>query len=241
MFVVRRPSYFMNETPENSSVQQTAKQVLAEIMCIISPDSSEQSIISFAIDRLSQYELTQTWYYDCPALVLLGSRSCLTISGRDYTPGTELVGQTNRVTVDLSPLQGTQWGDCARSFVIEDGSVVSTPSRGEFQRGIDFVANLHKAMRRFVTCETRICELYHFANDFIASERFENLDFLGNIGHSIATSLDGRIFLDATNHRTLGSIRSFTFEPHVRELGGRWGFKHEDIYYFDQSGTVVAL
>jgi len=32
-----------------------------------------------------------------------------------------------------------------------------------------------------------------------------------------------------------------TFEPHVRAVGGRWGFKHEEIYRFDASGRVIPL
>jgi hypothetical protein len=33
----------------------------------------------------------------------------------------------------------------------------------------------------------------------------------------------------------------FTFEPHISQHGGRWGFKHENIYYFDNSGAVMEL
>ena len=69
-----------------------------------------------------------TWYYDCPALVLLGSRSCVSISGRHYVPSDERVGEFNLVTVDLSPLLDGVPGDFARSLCVENGEVTDTPA-----------------------------------------------------------------------------------------------------------------
>ncbi len=85
------------------SSQKSAKQVLSDIAGFISPKETERSIANFAVHRLSEKGLQNTWYYSCPAFVLLGSRSCLSISGRDYTPSEEPVGRKNLVTVDLSP------------------------------------------------------------------------------------------------------------------------------------------
>ena len=46
--------------------------------------------------------LTETWYYDCPALVLSGERTSVSASGRDYKPSNMPLGDFNLVTVDLS-------------------------------------------------------------------------------------------------------------------------------------------
>ena len=51
----------------------------------------------------------ETWYYNCLAFVLLGSRSKRSESGRIYQSDFELVGSNNLVTVDLSPLMGGLW------------------------------------------------------------------------------------------------------------------------------------
>src|SRR5690349_13373666 len=99
--------------------QQAAQAVLRELTGQIGPDDTEQSIADTAAAALSAHGVPQTWYYDCPALVLLGSRSCRSESGRSYRPGLEPVGQTNLVTIDLSPSYNGHWGDCARSFPIE--------------------------------------------------------------------------------------------------------------------------
>ncbi len=231
----------MTTTPANVSVQRIAKHVLADLVAVVGPDSTEETIVSFAVDRLSDYGVTDTWYYDCPALVLLGGRSCLSVSGRDYRPCNERVGRENVVTVDLSPIHESLWGDCARTFVIEDGKVVDSPAKPEFRRGIDLLKDLHSGIREFVTVNTRFCDVHEFANDTIAAARFENLDFLGNVGHSIVSKLADREFIDRNNTHPLHAVGCFTFEPHVREAEGKWGFKHEEIYYFDQAGCLGVL
>lgn len=231
----------MIPSSQHVAVQRAAKQVLTEISDFISPTSTERSIATFATERLAQLGFSQTWYYSCPALVLLGSRSCLSISGRDYKPDTEPVGETNLVTVDLSPCKELFWGDCARSFVVENGRVVCTPVGVEFQRGLAFVEELHIQVRSFVTPQTTFGDLYEFANQQITSEGFENLDFHGNVGHSIAKTLADREFVEEGNRRALGAVPGFTFEPHVRKSGSRWGFKHENIYYFNGAGNPTEL
>ncbi len=226
---------------QSVAIQNAAKAVLSAVGSVISCDSTEQSIAAFAVERLAQFGYSETWYHSCPALVLLGSRSCLSISGREYAPATELVGETNLITVDLSPCKDSCWGDCARSFVVENGRVVSTPLEPEFQRGNAAVQELHMKVLGWLTPETTFGGLYDLANRLIRSAGLENLDFLDNVGHSIAMDLADREFAEAGNRRALGSVPYFTFEPHVREIGGRWGFKHENIYYFNDAGKLTEL
>src|SRR5690606_32230762 len=218
-----------------------AKRVLEALRSDISRASTEATIAASAAARLRALGLTDTWYHDCPALVLLGTRSCLSASGREYVPATDPVGDHNLVTVDLSPSQGCVWGDCARSFAIEGGRVVAAPFDPEFGAGFAAEARLHAAMRKFVQPGTSFHSLYEFGNDLIAAQDFENLDFRGNLGHSIETRLAGRWFIERNNWNRLGDVSCFTFEPHIRVRGGQWGFKHENIYYFDGTGAVVEL
>jgi hypothetical protein len=44
---------------------------------------------------------------------------------------------------------------------------------------------LHKRMKSYVTTDTLFSELYQFGNNEIERLGYENLDFLGNLGHSI--------------------------------------------------------
>jgi Xaa-Pro aminopeptidase len=222
-------------------VQNAAKAVLRELADSIGPDDTEQSIATRAVDALARHGIRETWYYDCPALVLLGSRSCLSASGREYRPHSEPVGQNNLVTVDLSPSDGTHWGDCARSLAVEHGCVTFSPKSAEFAAGISFLRGLHAAMRRFVRPQTTFHELAIWTAQQIDAAGFVNLDFRANVGHSIATRREDRLYIEAGNERPLGEVTFFTFEPHVRAAGGPWGFKHEDIFFFDAAGNLQEL
>ena len=223
------------------ALQRIARQVLADLAPTIGPLDTESSIAGRAVERLRCQGVTETWYHNCPALVLLGSRSCLSISGRDYTSAHESVGQTNLVTIDLSPMRGAARGDCARSFFVEHGRVTDAPASEEFSRGKAFLESLHAAMPEFVSASTTFHELFDWTNARIAAAAFENLDFRHNIGHSLAVEGEPRRFIEAGNHARLADAPFFTFEPHVRLVGGRWGFKHENIFFFDSAGRLEEL
>ncbi|MNO94785.1 Metallopeptidase family M24 [compost metagenome] len=227
--------------PLNLPVQAAAKSVLAQLVDHITPDSTEVSIARIAADMLTQLGYPDTWYYDCPAFVLLGSRSQASVSGRDYQPSEEAVGLQNLVTVDLSPRSGTLWGDCARSFYVEDGICRTLPLGDEFTRGYEAEQSLHNIMLRFARPETTFNDLYELANESIIDAGFENLDFLGNVGHSICEQRDQRLYIESGNNRRLGEVICFTFEPHIRLRAGKWGYKHENIYYFNDDGTPCEL
>jgi Xaa-Pro aminopeptidase len=226
---------------QHRDVQNATKSVLASLASKISASDTESSIAETAYRELCALGFSETWYYKCPAFVLAGSRSCMSISGRDYKPNSEAIGQFNLVTVDLSPMKNDRWGDCARSFYVERGCVVSEPVTPELLSGKCFLQTLHAEMRTTVYPEMKFHELFEWTNDRIKNSGFQNLDFLGNVGHSIATRREDRQYIEAKNTCQLQAVPFFTFEPHVREVGGKWGFKHENIFYFNQDGHVEKL
>jgi Xaa-Pro aminopeptidase len=231
----------MRTIEEHRAVQTVAKAVLARLADDIGPGNTERSIARLAVQLLAEQGVTETWYYDCPAMVLLGSRSCLSVSGRDYRPSDEPVGLTNLVTVDLSPSRHGVWGDCARSFAVEEGRCVEMPRSPEFRRGMTMERRLHEDLLAFATADTTFGELHEHTSAAITAAGFVNLDFLGNVGHSIESRRDDRCYIEAGNARRLGEVALFTFEPHIREAGGAWGFKHESIYRCGPSGRVEEL
>jgi Xaa-Pro aminopeptidase len=230
-----------NLAHKHQAVQSVAKAVLVELGPTLSADDTEQTIAVRATEMMAKRGIDETWYYACPAFVLLGSRSCLSISGRDYKPSCEPVGSFNLVTVDLSPMKDGVWGDCARSFAIEHGTYAPSPVDAAFRRGMEVERLLHEAMRSFVRPKTSFDELFEFANEEIHRHGFENLDFMGNVGHSIESTRDARRYIERSNKDLLGDIAVFTFEPHIRQRGGSWGFKHENIYCFNGESRVVEL
>jgi len=179
-------------------VQNAAKEVHAGLFNIINSESTEKIIVGAAIELLREQGVTDTWYHGVPAFVLLGSRSCESISGRDYVPSSEQVGETNLVTVDLSPMLGNIWGDCARSFYVENGVCTNKPECIEFQEGASLELELHKLMISFVSPNTLFSELYEFGNHEIRKRGFENLDFLGNLGIALRQMLRKDVSLTRT-------------------------------------------
>ena len=215
--------------------------MLAELAADIRADSTEASIAAAARGMLAARGYPGTWYHGCPALVLLGDRSCLSISGRAYRPADEPVGQFNLVTVDLSPCDGALWGDCARSYCVEDGVVVQSPRDAELMAGLRMQLRIHEALREMARPATTIDDVCSMAAAILRDEAYENLDFHQNFGHTIVETRDARAWVEPGNRTTLADVGLFTFEPHVRAIAGRWGFKHEDIYYIDSSGRLAVL
>lgn len=229
------------ELAEYKAIQNHAKVVLEEIKRYINSDSCEKTIASDCVQLLKYRGVSETWYYKTPALVLLGSRSCLSISGKKYLPANESVGQRNLVTIDLSPLFDGFWGDCARSFAVEAGKVVDSPNNSEFCEGIDIQYRLHQEFRELADPKKTFEQLFLEMNSKIQQLGYENLDFLGNVGHTIEKRREDRIYFEKGNKKLLKDSHYFTFEPHIRKQSANWGFKHENIYYFGKNGKVVEL
>jgi hypothetical protein len=227
--------------PENHRVQAAAKEVLQELAGKITAQSTERTIAVSTTRMLAERGFPCTWYYDCPALVLLGNRTCESISGRTYEPKDLSVGLHNLITVDLSPADGPLWGDCARAYYVENGVVVFPPTYSDFAEGHRVENLLHSEMKRIVNRQTTFDDLFHLATDIIESEGYENLDSRGNLGHSIAQRLEDRSYIEDDNRRLLSEVPYFTFEPHIRKKKGTWGFKHEDLYYFDDNNRIAEL
>lgn len=223
------------------SVQTIAKSVLAELENSIRFGETERTLAIQAVELLKRAGIDETWYYACPALVLAGERSALSISGRDYQPADVPLREVDLVTIDLSPCRDSIWGDCARTYCLEEGSYVTNPALAEFRRGLEVERLLHKELKEIASPEMTFSELFLRMNRVIADLEFENLDAFSNLGHSLERNLADRKYIDQQNHSELGGVGLFTFEPHLRAVGSCWGFKHENVYFFDAEEKLQEL
>ena len=83
-------------------------------------------------------------------------------------------------------------------------------------------------------------EVYCLINSEITACGFRNLDFRGNLGHTIETAPDARRYLEKGNRLTFREAgRPFTLEPHIAS-SDRFGFKRENIYAF-ADGRLAAI
>ena len=77
-------------------------------------------------------------------------------------------------------------------------------------------------------------------NSLILSIGFINLDFILNLGHSIFKDKSERIYIEKGNNKKLSNVKFFTFEPHIGFKNSNYGFKKENIYFFND-GKIEEL
>ena len=228
----------MIKTSPYLRVQDIALQVLRDIVPFIKSGNRECGVVDVCTQLLEQYGAKDCWYHDVPALVLVGDRTTLSVPGRDYQPSDVAIRTNDLVTIDLSPTVNDFWGDCARSYIVESGSVKPPEKSSTLDYGIHTERELHALMIEIATPETSMHELYSLINQSIETMGYKNLDFRGNLGHTIEKHLDERRYIEANNQALLGDCDMFTFEPHICRTDENWGFKMENIYYFENDKAI---
>ena len=227
---------------DHISVQSLAKSTLDELLNFIRPGVTEQQIALTAKDVMRRLGINDFWYHGVAALVLVGKRTTMSVSGRDYELTSTAVRSNDLVTIDLSPAVGKIWGDYARSIFVEDGIASLQPNQTNvaWHRGFEMEVFLHDQLIEMATPNMTAHELWHRMNRSIEAHGFENLDFQRNLGHSIEQNLDDRVYIERGNRKRLSEFGLFTFEPHICEKGSDFGYKHEDIFFFSD-GSLKAI
>lgn len=224
---------------EYSEVQRIAKWAMAFIRGAIRPGMQLTEVRARCEDEMRRLGADSFWYYGVGAFCFAGDETAVSVSGRAYRTSERVVAGDDVITIDLSPQVGDTWGDFARTIVVENGRVVENAAdivHAEWKSGLLMEERLHAELLRFAAPDTTFHELYAHMNEFIRRNGFVNLDFLGNLGHSIVRSRDERMYVERGNHARLADADLFTFEPHIGRLGSAYGFKREDIYYFEDGG-----
>lgn len=194
-------------------------------------------------DKMVELGTDSFWYWDVGAFVFCGAETAVSISGKHYVTSDKTVQNDDIITIDLSPQCNNIWGDYARTIIVENGQVVEkidNIKNIEWKNGLLMEEKLHNEMKKFVNENTTFEELFHHMNTFITEHEFINLDFLGNLGHSIVKKSEDRIFIERGNQMKLSEVAYFTFEPHIGIKGSFYGYKKENIYYI-KDGTVKEL
>lgn len=227
---------------KNKEVQQIAKIVMDEIANNIKAGMKEYEVVELAESLLKKNGINQFWYYNIGAFVFVGERTTISISGREYKPSDMVIKDNDIITIDLSPEKEGFWGDYARTIIVRDGKVIKEGfnSNTEFEEGLITEVQLHKYLTEIVNETITFEELYYYMNEKIVQLGYENLDFAKNLGHSIETDKENRKYIEKGNKLKLKEVSCFTFEPHIKKLNGKYGYKMENIYYF-KNGKVKEL
>lgn len=182
------------------------------------------------------------WYWDIGAFVFAGDETTISVSGKQYVTSSRTIEKNDIVTIDISLQCGNILGDYARTIILKNDMVTDKNkiSNAEWKKGLLMEDKLHQELIRFVEEETTFEELYYHINELILREGVVNLDFMGNLGHSIVKDKNDRVYTEKGNTQKNGDVKYFTFEPHISIPGSKYGFKKENIYYFE-NGKVVEL
>ncbi len=230
--------------PDHIRAQNAARETMSELHRLIRPGMSEKQIESLALEGLVKRGSNSWWYHGVGALVLLGDRSRVSTSGREYyASDSNILGENDLVTLDLAPTIDGCWGDYARTIFFEDGRAApeDQPGRPEFRDGLEAELQLHRRLMELLRPEMTYEEVYYMMNREIDQLGFLNLDYRKNLGHTVEVDEKDRVYIEKGSLSTFAELaKPFTFEPHIARPDGRVGFKRENIYYFE-GGTLRCL
>lgn len=232
----------MDHLTEYRKVQTIAKETFAEMRKAIKAGMTESEIVSKTEQIMRNKGIENFWYHGVGAFVHVGKRTIISESGREYVPSETAVSMNDIITMDLSPELDSFWGDYARTIIVMDGIAIDDAMIGspiEFSQGIHAGKELHKIFKEFIKPDMTFEDVYLHMNKVIDHIGCANLDFAGNLGHSIEFSKDDRTYFELGNKTKLSEVPFFTFEPHIQHGDGEYGYKREDIYYFRNGEGVV--
>ena len=233
--------YMQIENQSYSRIQLAAKQTIEYIKNTIKPGMNLLEIRKLCEEKLLELGADSFWSWDVGAFVFAGDETCVSVSGKQYVTSDRVIGNNEIITIDLSPQVGNIWGDYARTIIVENGMVVEDIGlieNPEWKSGLQMEEKLHAELLRFATKETTFERLYYHMNEFIVENGFVNLDFMGNLGHSIVKTKGDRVYIEKGNMTKLGDVKYFTFEPHISFSDSKYGYKKENIYYFNENGLM---
>lgn len=186
-------------------VQNIAKQTIDYIKTVVTPNMNLREIRKLCEEKMLSLGADSFWYWNIGAFVFSGDETTISVSGREYVTADKLISDNDIITIDLSPQCKNVWGDYARTIIIENGTVVNhieNIKNSEWRNGLLMEEALHNELRRFVTPDITFEQLYYYMNDYIRNNGYINLDFLGNLGHSIVKDKNDRIYIEKGNKKS---------------------------------------
>jgi Xaa-Pro aminopeptidase len=231
----------MSTVPANlesyKAAQDIARAVLADITRYIVPQATERTLHQACHSLMLEHGASGYWG-NTPAFVLAGDRLRDSVFDHRYAPADVPLGENEMITIDVGPRLGDALGDCARSYFLKDGSLVTAQEAGPEQAaGMALEHRLHAAFFSRVKPSMSFAQIHREMDALVRASGYENLDLLANYGHSLEKDPSDFVLMDGNNDRPLGSVAFFTFEPHIATPGSRFAAKLEEVYYFDNDSV----
>ncbi|MEE0129444.1 MAG: M24 family metallopeptidase [Eubacterium sp.] len=221
--------------------QTIAKKTIEYAKEIIKPGLNLIELRKMCENKMLELGADSFWYYGIGAFIFAGNETVKSVSGKEYIISDYIIKSDDIITIDLSPQIKNIWGDYARTVIIQNGKVVDKINQiqnTEWKSGLLIEEKLHSELFNYATSNTTFEELYYHMNEFIKKCGYLNLDFNGNLGHSIVKNKNHRIYIENGNKKKIGNVKYFTFEPHIALPNSDYGYKKENIYYFNNDKLI---
>ena len=141
--------------------QDVARGTLVAIQKTIKAGSTEATLASACRRLMDAAGATGYWWYTTPAYVLAGDNLRLSVEGDAYVPRDAEIGADGMLTIDLHPEIDGRWGDCARSYFLRGGKLVSPEAAGDEEAdGMATEAALHAFIQAEALPEMTFRELH---------------------------------------------------------------------------------
>lgn len=221
--------------------QDIAKQTMLELNREITVGMSERDIIVLAQKKMVDKGSDEWWYHGLPGLVLLGKHSAVSVGSKDINHTDEYrVAENDIITIDIAPTYHKGWGDYARTLFMENGRMclLDQPEGPKHKEGLEAELHIHRYMVEHCDPDMTYEAVFEVLGAEIQKLGFRNLDFKGNLGHSIEIDQADRVYLEKGNWLTLRQVgKPFTLEPHIANCAD-YGFKRENIYVIEGDRLV---
>ena len=110
-------------------IQSIAKKTIEFIKENIHSGMTLIEVRNICESKMLELGTDSFWYWDVGAFVFAGDETTLSVSGKEYITSERVISENDIITIDLSPQNGSTWGDYARTIIIENGSVVDIDER----------------------------------------------------------------------------------------------------------------
>ena len=225
----------------HKNTQIAVKTVLDKLPKYIDGSASEKSI-AFAVKNLLEMERQKfQWFHDIHISVSSGQDTKRSKTSKYSQPGDDKIGNSNLINVDLKSVEDTCVGDCSRSYVVENGSVVIEPETIFMAEGMNTAHLIHERMKEFIADSTRFHDLFVFTDELLVALNFENLVINNNFGHSISHDGDARSYIEKSNLSNISDVDFFSYNIHICKKNSMWGFRYENIYFINKYGNIEEL
>ena len=218
--------------------QEIARDCLSYMNSFLKPGMDMETVHQECESYMKEKGAHSFWTHNDPALILFAD---LTSYSGHLAPAELIrdrrISENDLITIDVAPTVFNGWGDMARSFIMENGTIIDWKQshNEEIREGMDMEMKLHELFIESVKDDTTFSDLYQITENYLKEHGYYNCDYHGNFGHTIENHPNDRVTIIKGVDIVISKYdKPVTFEPHICKVNGYYGVKHENMYVYHE-------